>query len=323
MDEQALHPAIRRWLARNAELAASLPDLASPDLTRHRAAAVRLSDLLAEEFVAPAPPDVPVDWVRIDGADGALDVRRYRPPVAGPWPTQVYLHGGGFVGGSAREMTNDRLLAERARRTSLQILSLEYRLAPEHPYPAAVLDALALLEQLADGPVRWHADRDRLGVGGASAGATIAATTALRWRDHGGPPLVHQCLEIPAAAFRLVGRSAALATPGELAGAEAAARAYLAGGDDGLAAPLDAPDVAGAAPALVMTAEWDPLRDGGEAYAERLREAGIPVRLERGAGHLHATCSLTAALPTARDWQRRCARHLREAYRSSPRGDGS
>jgi acetyl esterase len=313
MDPEQLHPEIRHWIARIGEHAATLPDLASNDLTVHRTAAVRLSDLLALEFVAPGPTDVTIDWVHVDAEDG-IDVRRYRPPVPGPWPTQVYLHGGGFVGGSARELGNDRALADRARRTGLQILSVEYRLAPEHPYPAAVLDTLAVLDDVTAHPGRWDADPSRVGVAGASAGATIAATTALHWRRRDAPPLVHQCLEIAAAAFRLVGESAHLATPDELAGAEAAAAAYLSAGGDALAAPLDAPDVSGVAPALIMTAEWDPLRDGAEDYGARLRAAGVPTTIVRGAGHLHATCSLTAVLPAARDWRDTCVHHLVDAY---------
>jgi len=318
MTEIDLHPAIHRWLTRIGELSATLPDLGSSDRAEHRAAAIRLSDLLATEFVAPAPSAVVADWTECDATGTVLAVRRYRPSVAGPWPTQVYLHGGGFVGGSARETTNDRLLAARSASTGLQILSLEYRLAPEHPYPAAVLDTLALLEDVMTSPGRWDADPTRLGVGGASAGATIAASAALHWRALGRPALVHQCLEIPATCFRLVGDSADLASAEELAGAAATAAAYLADGVDELAAPLDAPDLTGLPPALVMTAEWDPLRDGGEAYADRMRQAGVPVELVRGVGHLHATCSLTAVLPAAREWQTACADHLRTAYQGTP-----
>lgn len=313
-----LHPEIQRWLTRIREIAAALPSLGSADRNEHRAAALRLSDLLAAEFVAPAPSEVVMDWAELETANGVLAVRRYRPPVPGSWPTQVYLHGGGFVGGSAREATNDRLLAARSASTGLQILSLEYRLAPEHPYPAAVHDTLALLEDVLASPGRWDADPARVGVGGASAGATIAASTALHWRAAGRPALVHQCLEIPATSFRLVGDSAGLATADELVSAEAAAAAYLADGTDAFAAPLEAPDLEGLPPALVMTAEWDPLRDGGEAYADRLRRAGVPVELVRGAGHLHATCSLTAVLPAARNWQSVCADHLRAAYFRTP-----
>ncbi len=318
MAEIDLHPAIRRWLTRIGEISATLPGLGSSDLAEHRAAAVGLSDLLAEEFVSPAPPGATADWMECDADGTVLAVRRYRPAVAGPWPTQVYLHGGGFVGGSARESTNDRLLGARALSAGVQILSLEYRLAPEHPYPAAVLDTLALLEDVMASPGRWDADPTRVGVGGASAGATIAASAALRWHALGRPPLLHQCLEIPAASFQLVGDSPNLASAEDLAGATAAADAYLAGGGDEFASPLEAPDLTGLPPALVMTAEWDPLRDGGEAYADRMRQAGVAVDLVRGAGHLHATCSLTAVLPSARAWQTICADHLRRAYSSTP-----
>ena len=317
-----LDAGIRRWIARLEELSPGIPGIDSPDPTVQRAAARVLSDLLAVDFTLPIPEGVSIDDVEIAGPAGPLRMRRYRPDaVPDAAPTQLWLHGGGFYAGTIDEILNDRLCARRALESGVQLLSLEYRLAPEHPYPAPVLDAVAALDALAADPQRFAVDPERLGVGGNSAGAAIAASTALRLRDLGGVRLVHVDLEVPPLAMHRVGRSAEDYAIGfGLDQLEQIVGMYT--GPDGPAdariSPLDADDLRGLPSTLIMAGEHDPLRDSGVLYAERLQEAGVPVELHIGAGHLHGTPGLTAAFDGARAWQELHARHLASAYGTIP-----
>ncbi|WP_435747170.1 alpha/beta hydrolase fold domain-containing protein [Microbacterium sp. PMB16] len=314
----ALDPGIRRWIARLEELSPGIPGIASTDPSVRREAARRLSDLLAVDFTLPVPDGVTVDDFEIEGPAGVLRMRRYRPDAgAGRMPTQLWLHGGGFYAGTIDEILNDRLCARRALESGVQLLSLEYRLAPEHPYPAPVLDAVAALEALVGEAGRFGVDPERLGIGGNSAGAAIAASTALRLRDLGGPRIVHVDLEVPPLAMHRVGRSAEDYAIGfGLDQLEAIVAMYAGpeGAADARISPLDVEDLLDLPPTLIMAGEHDPLRDSGVLYAERLRAADVPVELFIGAGHLHGTPGLTAAFEGAREWQELHARHLASAY---------
>ena len=327
MADIELDPAITRWVERIAQHSAELPGLGSPDLPSRRAAAVTLSDRLATEFTAEVPPTVDIDEVELPVGGAALLVRRYRRRgIPSPAPTQLFLHGGGFVIGSVHELVNDRLLAGMADTTGIQLLSLDYALAPEHPYPAARDQVIAALDALLAHPEQYDVDPARLGVGGNSAGAAIVAGAALRWRDLGRPALIHQSLEVPATSLRAVGESAEQYGEGYGLDAHGVVAAYLPDPEsaDVYLEPLDHPVLAGLPPTLVATAEFDPLRDGGEQYAERLAAAGVPVTLMRGDGELHASFALTAVSDGARRWQARVAAALRAAYRTDegmPRAD--
>ena len=313
-----LDAGFRHWIARIEEISPTLPDLASPDPVLLRAAQLALSDLLAVECTLPVPDGVDVQDFEIDGPGGTLVMRRYRrSSQTGAAPTQLWLHGGGFFAGAMVEVLNDRLCARRALDSGVQVVSLEYRLAPEHPYPAPVLDAVAALRALAADPERFGVDARRLGIGGNSAGAAIAASTALRLADTGGTPLAHLDLEVPPASLPPVGPSATEYAVGfGLDSIEAIMTMYLGphGAADGYASPLDALAVSGLPPTLVMAAEHDPLRDSGVRFAERLEAAGVPVVPLVGAGHLHGTPGQTAVSALARDWQQEHARQLALAY---------
>lgn len=314
----SLDPGILSWIARIEELSPGIPGIASPDPAVLRGAQQELSDLLAVDCTLPIPDGVTLDDVEIAGPGGTLRMRRYRPTaVSAAAPSQLWLHGGGFFAGTIDEVVNDRLCARRALESGVQMFSLEYRLAPEHPYPAPVRDAAAALSAMVADSERLGIDVDRLGIGGSSAGAAIAASTALVLRDAGGPRLIHVDLEVPPLAMRRVGRSASDYAVGfgldqlevivdMYSGPDGAADAYIS--------PLDVDDVGGLPPTLIMAAEHDPLRDSGVEYAERLRTAGIPVELFIGAGHLHGTPGITASFPGARDWQQLHAHHLAQAY---------
>lgn len=318
----ALDPGIRRWIARLEELSPGIPGIDSPDPVVHREAARVLSDLLAVEFTLPIPDGVVIEDFEIAGPAGLLRMRRYRPDDGtGQMPTQLWLHGGGFYAGTIDEVLNDRLCARRALDSGVQLFSLEYRLAPEHPYPAPVLDAVAALEALAAQAARFGVDPERLGIGGNSAGAAIAASTALRLRDLGGPRIVHVDLEVPPLAMHRVGRSAEDYAIGfGLDQLEAIVAMYTGphGPADERISPLDVADLLDLPPTLIMAGEHDPLRDSGVLYAERLRAADVPVELFVGAGHLHGTPGLTAAFDGAREWQELHARYLASAYATHP-----
>lgn len=316
LDELDLDPAIVRWNERMAEHAQNLPDLAGPLSPARRAAARELSDLLAVEFTLPIPDAVTIEDVTIDGPGGPLRMRRFRPDgIEIPAPTQLFLHGGGFYGGTIDEVLNDRLCARRSLDAGIQIYSLEYRLAPEYQYPAASEDAIAAVHALA-GSAALGADPQRLGIGGNSAGAAIGASAAIMLRDAAGPALVHQGFEVLPAALRAVGSSGEEFSTGF--GIEDAAdlvEVYVGRGIPPYAAePLEVPDLSGLPPTLIMAAEYDPLRDGAVAYGERLRDAGVEVEIVIGRGHLHGSVGLTAAMPAARVWQETQARALRAAY---------
>ncbi|SDH88116.1 alpha/beta hydrolase [Agrococcus jejuensis] len=314
-----LEPGIQHWVRRIGELAATLPDIASPDPTVQRVAARELSDLIAIECTLPIPDGIELEDFEIEGPGGTLVLRRYRPTGAsGPLPTQVWLHGGGFYAGAMVEILNDRLCARRTLESGVQLCSLEYRLAPEHRYPAPIEDAIAALRALADEPERFGVDASRLGIGGNSAGAAIAASTALHLRDVAHPTLHHVDLEVPPTAMRKVGASSVDFSQGfGLDEMETIVDLYLGpdGATDAYASPLDVEDLTGLPPTLIMAAEFDPLRDAGVEYAERLREAGVPVELLVVPGHLHGSPGQTAASPAAFAWQQEHSRRLAAAYR--------
>jgi acetyl esterase len=307
------------WLDRAAEHSARLPGLGSSDIRLHRRAARELSDLLAREFTDPVPDGVLIDDILIAGGARPLRARRFRRADAvGPQPTMLWLHGGGWTGGTIDETLNDRTCADRTLRSGVQIISLEYRLAPEHPFPAPVDDAVAALADLRARDDELGVDAALLGIGGNSAGATVAATTALRLR--GAPaPLHHQALEVLPAALRPVGEQDR--AHGEASGlddAEQLAETYRDGAPLADTSPLDAPSLDGAAPALILAAEHDPLRDGAVAYAEALRRAGVAVVLRIGEGHVHGSPGLTARWRGAREWRDAFAAELARAYGTAP-----
>ncbi|MDR6865718.1 acetyl esterase [Microbacterium resistens] len=313
-----LDPAVIGWAQRTGELAADLPGLASEDQSVRRAAALRLSDLLAEEYTEPVPDGARIDDLTVAGGDGPIRARRFRPRDAtGPLPTLVWCHGGGFVGGTIDEILNDRLCADRALRSGVQIISLEYRLAPEHPFPAAVEDAVAAVRDVRDRAHELDADPARIGIGGNSAGAAVTAIAALRLRD-AGEGVHHQAFEVLPGALRPVGASSERFARGfGLDDAEPLGALYLAGASLAEASPLDAPDHSGLPPTVILVAEFDPLRDGALAYAEALRAAGVPVTVYEGAGHVHGSPALTAGWQGARDWRDAFVAALTLAYAPS------
>lgn len=238
---------------------------------------------------------------RVPVAGGEITVRVYVPDAEGPLPAHVYFHGGGFWLGTL-EMSDDGCRA-RAVEAGCIVASVDYRLAPEATWPVPAEDCFTALRWVVDHAGDLGIDPARVSVGGASAGGNLAAVVALMARDRGGPPLVLQVLEIPVTDLTLSQPSIDENGTGYLltrASIEQYTAYYLADPADAThpyASPLLADDLTGLPPAVVMTAEFDPLRDEGEAYARRLAEAGVPVEIARWDGQFHGSQGMAKLIP--------------------------
>jgi acetyl esterase/lipase len=230
------------------------------------------------------------------GAEGPVAVRSYRParPSAGPRPLVVNFHGGGWTLGGLQQ--GDWFCSNVAAAVGAVVVSVDYRLAPAHRWPAAAEDCYAALVDVAARADEFGADAPRLAVMGDSAGGNLAAVVALMARDRSGPAIAHQALLYPATDLTLSSPSVE-----ENADAPILTRAdcvafrdhYLGGQDprQPYASPLFAADHAGLPPALVQVAEHDPIRDDGLRYAAALRAAGVPVRTTTYVGMPHGYLS--------------------------------
>jgi acetyl esterase len=280
---------------------AALPptDIADPVAARGRLAALR----------AGRPPfEVPEDLVRERTDVAGVPALTFRPAGAAPKPVPaiVYLHGGGFVMGDA---DGDQLLASQlARRAGALVMSVDYRLAPEHPYPAAHDDGYRALRWLSANAEDLGVDAGRIAIAGSSAGACVAAGIALRVRDEaragGGPRLAAQLLEIPVLDDRAATPSAryedtVMWTRTNILDSW---RFYLAGSDrvPPYAAPARADDLAGLPPTYVGVCSADPLRDEGIEYARRLADQGVRIELRMYPGLFHGAISMFPDLDACR-----------------------
>jgi acetyl esterase/lipase len=253
----------------------------------------------------------------IPGPAGDLPVRIYTPAGTPPFPVLVYLHGGGWVIGNLD--THDGVCRGLTNAVGCMVVSVDYRLAPEHKFPAAAEDAYAATCWVAAHAAGIGADPARLAVGGDSAGGNLSAVVALMARDRGTPQLRYQLLVYPVT-------DAACDTPSYRENADGYFLTrdmmrwfwnhYLrssADGENPYASPLRAGDFHGLPPALVMTAEFDPLRDEGEAYAARLRAADVPVTLSRYDGMIHGFFGMAGVVDRAQDAVKEAAARLRRA----------
>jgi len=225
------------------------------------------------------------------GPNGSIPIRLYRPRPHRDLPILVYLHGGGWIMGSIA--THDAVCRTLCRRSDMAVASVEYRLAPEHKFPAGLEDCFAAVSWLAQQAPTLGLDAHRLALGGDSAGANLAAATPQLIRDRGGPTIAYQVLIYPVTDFDFDTRSYRENAYGFHLTRDDMIwcwRQYLANDLDGytpLASPLRVNDLRGFPPALVITAQYDPLRDEGEAYAARLAQAGVPVTHKCYAGMIH------------------------------------
>ena len=270
----------------------------------------------AEVLDLPRAKLAAVQDIELPALDGTpLAARRYRPSES-PRGTLLYLHGGGFTIGSLE--THDSLCRQLALHSGAELLALDYRLAPEHRFPTAVDDAWAAQRWLAEQGAAHGFEAQRLAVAGDSAGGTLAAVTAILARDHGLPL-----------------RAQLLITPGTTAHADTASHRLFANGflldastiewffeqyiersqrSDWRFAPLNADDLDGVAPAVLLLAECDPLVDEGMAYADRLRMAGVAVTLELVRGMTHDFIKMGRVLEEARHAQALLGAALKRAF---------
>ena len=257
---------------------------------------------------------VPVARTEDASADG-VPVKLYWPEGAAPHPVLIWIHGGGWVLGSAAEA--DALARDQCARAGCLVVSVDYRLAPEHRFPAAVEDVVTVAKWVTANVESLGGDPTRLAVAGDSAGANLAAVLAnelpgtFRLQVLIYPPtdltLSHPSIQENADGYLLTKDAVHYFTA-----------QYLGDADprNPLASPLHAADatLAGSAPALVITAEFDPLRDEGEAYVVRLRACGVPVEHHRYDGMIHAFYAMGAMIPAAGDAAQQVAAALRSAY---------
>jgi len=254
------------------------------------------------------PPDEPppihaVSNTSVPGPAGAIPVRLYRPNATARLPLIVYFHGGGFV--LCDLDSHDALCRSIANATGFAVASVAYRLAPEARFPEPLEDCYAALVALVARADEWGFDRARVAVCGDSAGGNLAAAVALVARDRKGPALRHQGLIYPVTDAACESDSMRELATGYMLSRESMQwfwNCYLArpaDAADGRASVLRVEDLSGLPPATVVTAEFDPLRDEGETYADRLRAAGVPVVGRRYLGMIHGFVSMPAVTPLA------------------------
>jgi len=289
--------------------AMNLPTLDSMPVDEARAFYAQMST------TRPPGPDVGeiVDGV-LPGATGDLAYRLYRPPTPGPHPIVVFFHGGGWVVGDA--VSDDPLCRDLCVRSDAIVISADYRHAPEHRFPAAVDDAMAAVRWVADNAEALGGMPGRLAVCGWSAGGNLAAVVSRLTRDAGGPHIVGQVLLTPPTDGDLTRASYVENADGyglTTALAQWCYDHYIDPADrrDPRFAPLCAGDLSGLPPAIVVTAEFDPLRDEGKAYAAALDAAGVPVEHVRARGHTHQSLTMVDVALSGAPVRARIANALR------------
>ncbi len=278
-------------------------------------------DTLAAKRDSERTPVGAIEEVSVPGPAGNIRVRLYRPEQASAssLPLLVFFHGGGHVIGSLD--SHDEVARVLCAGAGCLVASVDYRLAPEHKFPAAIDDSYAATQWLAENATSLGADPDKVAVGGDSAGANIAAVVALRARDGGGPALVAQHLVYPVADYAC--QSPSYKTYGVGYGPVSEAGMlwfqdhYLRGPEDiadWRASPLKAVDLSGLPPALVITAECDVLHDEGVAFAEAMAAAGTPVEHVDWPGMIHGFFSFAPLLDEGKAAQRHACERLRAVF---------
>jgi acetyl esterase len=293
-----------------------LEALDAPAMSQRTPAEARAGYAVMATLAGPAEEPVPTDDRFVPGSGGDIPVRIYRPDSDKPLPVVVYFHGGGWVIGdiASHDTTCQRLAAG----VPALVVSVDYRLAPEHRFPAAVEDCDAATAWVWAHASEFGGDPSRLAVAGDSAGGNLAAVVARHARDADGPPIAFQLLVYPGTDMTRSLPSHTENGTGYLLDSDTMSwflDNYLGNGDPRHpdASPLLADDLSGLPPALVVTAEFDPLRDEGEAYADRLRQAGVPVTMSRYDGMIHGFYGLDSVFDAAKKATAETVAALRDA----------
>jgi acetyl esterase len=295
-----------------------LAALGAPPLHEQTPQAARAT-MAAGYAVRPPGEDVAkVENRTIPGPNGPIPVRVYSPESSRALPIVVYYHGGGWVIGDLDYQ--DTACRYIANHTPACVVSVDYRLAPEHKFPAPFDDSYAALEWVAANAASIGGDAGRIAVAGDSAGGNLAAAVAIKARDAGGPALAHQLLVYPVTNHSYDTPSYSENAEGYLLTREAMRwfwNHYLnheGEGGDMRASPLRVADAAGLPAATIITAGFDPLRDEGKAYAERLRAAGVPVRHSNYESMIHGFYGLAHVLTEGQRAHEESVQVLRAAF---------
>lgn len=303
-----LHPQARSLLDAMAKL--ETPPVTQMTLAEARESYRRLASLQEVEEVSR------VDDRLVPGPAGDIPVRVYTPAdaVTGESGVLLWFHGGGWTIGDLE--TADPTCRALANRSAAVVVSVEYRLAPDHPAPAALDDCLTTLMWTVENGELLGVDVSKVAVGGDSAGGNLAALVCHRVRDEFGPDIDYQLLVYPVTDLTMSQPSMEENADGYLLTRDTMAwfvRGYLGDADpkSGSVSPLHADSFAGLPPAMVVTAEFDPLRDEGDAYAEALRDAGVPVEHLRYDGQIHEFWRMGAMLDDGADALDRAGAALR------------
>jgi acetyl esterase len=313
MTEFALGAGVPHALAELAAIAREFPTDDVPGARMYARARARLG--------GPVPELHEVRNVTIPRKLGGLGLRVYRP-APGRLPVVLYLHGGWFYYGDLE--SHDTFCRSLAAAAGCVVIALHYRRAPEHPFPAAPDDCTETAQWIADHADDLEVDPTRFAIAGDSAGGALAVVTTRRARDHDGPAFRAQVLLYPVIGRDQDTESWRSLSDAPLVSAEQARWAwsmYLpdgTAGDDPDAVPGAIADLAGLPPTLVVTAEYDPLRDEGEAFAARLAAAGVETRVHRFAGMVHGFAVLGGLVPAAGAVIDEVAAQLRGAWGAAP-----
>ena len=281
------------------------------------AEARRLTREVNRRLTSPPEAVAVVENMRMSDTSAQIPARVYIPREGEVLPVLVYFHGGGWVLGDLDSV--DSLCRSLANAADCVVVSVDYRLAPEHKFPAAVEDAYSATKWTANSATNFSGDPRRIAVGGDSAGGNLAAAVSLMARDKHGPPIVFQLLIYPATNHAFDTTSYSDNAEGYWLSKDDMRwfwNHYLRDEEDGrnpYASPSRAADLSSLPPAFVITAEFDPLRDEGEAYAARLRECGVPVKAARYDGMIHDFVNI-AELRQSRVAVGEAAAELRKAF---------
>jgi acetyl esterase len=308
-----LHPQIEAVLRENAD--AKLRRF--EDMTPMQARAQ--FDAVARAHKAARAPVYSIADTSFQGSEGMIDLRIYRPHARAPLPAIVYFHGGGHVLGSLE--SHDLTARNLCSGAEAIVISVGYRLAPENKFPAAVTDAFDAFLWVAGQAEELGIDQERIGVAGDSAGANLATVIAIMARDRGGPRICLQSLVYPVADYSMQYESYQRYAEGfgilTKSAMEWFREHYLrtpADVEDWRASPMRATNLAGVAPAIIIAAECDVVRDEGERYADALRDAGVPVERREYPGMIHGFFGMTLMVDDAANAQRDVQMAFRQTF---------
>lgn len=311
----SLHKQVQALLAEAAASSAPLLHTVPVDVAR------KLYDKGTELTRGQPPEPLSVDSLSLPGPASDLTAWLYRPSSQSDLPLLVFFHGGGFTIGSLQ--SHDVVCRTLCVEANCLVLSVDYRMGPEHRYPAAVEDAWAATRWAAANAARLGADPRRIAVGGDSAGGNLAAVVCLLARDANAPPLVQQLLIYPCTDMSCEFPSHTRFADGYRLTRDLIEwfyQHYFAPDEDILhwrASPLRANDFRGLPPALVMSAGFDPLQDENRAYASKLEAAGVPVHYSHYGDMIHGFITMPGPLDRAREALSECAAVLRVAFDNS------